>query len=221
MGMPKRFLIALSFPGEHRSWVHRVANSLAVALSRDKVFYDEWYESDLLGKNGDLKLRAAYEDSEIVVPFFSRHYAKPWCRLEWDVIRGILFEKNASDRVVPVYLDDTAIPGWASIDFGLYPKGRSPEAIATILLDVLARKGTTEENMVPESTEEEKESRRTKEEGLSTLNGVLDVLDLLNEKLEYLVFYEAISSDPAQKFTLKKQIEETRQRIRELESKKL
>jgi hypothetical protein len=40
---PRRFRVALSFPGEHRSRVEIVARALAANLGREKVLYDRWY----------------------------------------------------------------------------------------------------------------------------------------------------------------------------------
>jgi hypothetical protein len=75
---PKRFAIAVSFPGEHRRFVRKVVGRLADVLGRERVFFDEWHEGELLGLDGDLKLRRCYRDwSDLVVPFFSEHY-KMW-----------------------------------------------------------------------------------------------------------------------------------------------
>src|SRR5262249_47188132 len=77
----RRFAIAVSFPGEHRPFVRKVVDRLAEQLGKERVFYDQWYESELVGLDGDLKLRRYYrEQSEVVVPFFSEHYAKDWCQ---------------------------------------------------------------------------------------------------------------------------------------------
>lgn len=84
------------------------------------MFFDEWYESELLGLDGDLKLRRYYRDeSELVVPFFSEHYKKPWCEIEWSAIRAMLSQRRDEDAVVPVQMDITPIPGWESIDFAV------------------------------------------------------------------------------------------------------
>jgi len=116
----RHFAIALSFPGEHRRFVKNVADRLAKVLDKDRVFYDEWHESKLAGIDGDLKLRRYYRDqSEMVVPFFSEHYAKAWCQIEWSAIRAMLKERRKDDAVVPVQMDLTPIPGWESIDFAI------------------------------------------------------------------------------------------------------
>src|SRR5438128_698922 len=116
----RRFDIALSFPGEHRRFVKNVADRLAAVLGKDRVFYDEWYESELLGMDGDLKLARYYrEQSKMVVPFFSEHYQKPWCTIEWRATRAMLLQRRNEDTVIPVQMDLTSIPGWESIDFAI------------------------------------------------------------------------------------------------------
>ncbi len=135
---PNRFHVALSFPGEHRAFVCQVAEALAKKLTRDRVFYDDWYEVELLGAGGDLKLQSMYEQADLVVPFFSEHYSKPWCSLEWETIRGILLHRRKDDAVIPVHLDDTNIPGWSAVNFGIEVRGRSPQQIAEMILQALA-----------------------------------------------------------------------------------
>ena len=129
-----RFHIALSFPNEHRPFVLKVAMELAAQLTRDKIFYDEWYEAELLGTGGDLKLLQKYQNSDLIVPFFSQHYSKAWCQLEWQTIRSILLTHRKDDAVIPVHLDDTQVEGWFEIDFGIRLKGRSEKEIAALIL---------------------------------------------------------------------------------------
>ena len=130
------FAVAVSFPGEHRDFVLEIVERLADVIGHHRIFYDEWYEARLLGSGGDLKLQAFYREAELVVPFFSEHYTKPWCAMEWETIRGILLTRRAEDAVIPVHLDDTEIPGWPAVSFGIKPKGRTAEQIAGLILDV-------------------------------------------------------------------------------------
>jgi len=133
----RRFAIAVSFPGEHRRFVKNVVKRLAEVLGKDRVFYDAWYESELVGLDGDLKLRRYYrEQSEMVIPFFSEHYKKPWCEIEWHAIRAMLKDRRSEDAVVPVEMDGTQIEGWESIDFGIRKKNRSGKVIADLILAV-------------------------------------------------------------------------------------
>lgn len=57
----RRFAVAVSFPGEDRKFVRNVVDRLAEALGRDRVFYDEWYQAELLGLDGELN-RQRYLD---------------------------------------------------------------------------------------------------------------------------------------------------------------
>ena len=132
--LSKRFQFALSFPGENRPFVAEIATHLEQSLGRERVFYDEWYEAELVGGGLDLKLFSMYMDAEIIVPFFSVNYTKPWCSVEWDTIRGILLERRNVDAVVPVHMDDTKIEGWPVVNMGIVVKQRTSLDIANVLL---------------------------------------------------------------------------------------
>jgi hypothetical protein len=129
------FAIAVSFPGEHRSFVLEIVEHLANKLGRERIFYDEWYEARLLGSGGDIKLQECYKQAKLVVPFFSEHYSKPWCSMEWETIRGILLNRRQDDAVIPIHIDETEVPGWSAVNFGIKPKGRSAEEIAKLILE--------------------------------------------------------------------------------------
>lgn len=79
MRYPKReFEVALSFAGEDRAYVERVADKLRdIGL---RVFYDKYESVTLWDKNLYDHLRVVYTDrAQFVVIFISRHYkAKVW-----------------------------------------------------------------------------------------------------------------------------------------------
>lgn len=128
------FAVALSFPSEDRKFVRAVAEALGSKLGRENVFYDEWYEVELGGPNGDLKLDRVYERmSNLVVPFFSAHYQKPWCGLEWDGIRSMLLLRRNDDAVFAIKMEDCDIPGWRKTDFHINCNDRSPVEIAELI----------------------------------------------------------------------------------------
>lgn len=132
----RRFAIALSFPGEHRRFVKNVATHLAEVLGRERVFFDDWHGAELKGTGADLKLKRIYrEQSSLVVPFFSEHYEKMWCQIEWHAIRTVLAERRDDDAVVPVHLDGTRIEGWESIDLGIRRGRRSARVVAEDILE--------------------------------------------------------------------------------------
>jgi len=131
----ERFLVALSFPSEDREFVEHVAKMLAEKVGgRKHIFYDKWYEVELAGIDGDLKLKRIYEKmSDLVVPFFSKHYEKPWCKLEWGSIRSMLINCRKGDAILAIKMDDCHIPGWNTIDFHINLEGRKPEEIAELI----------------------------------------------------------------------------------------
>ena len=84
---PNRFRIVLSFPGEHRSRVEKIAEALAARLGQDKILYEKWYAAEFNRPNLDTHLSRLYRDqSELIAAFLCKEYqAKKWCGLEWRV----------------------------------------------------------------------------------------------------------------------------------------
>ena len=73
----RQYDVALSFAGEDRVYVERVATLLRDAGVQ--VFYDKFEEVDLWGKNLADHLAQIYANSRFVVIFVSKHYAaKVW-----------------------------------------------------------------------------------------------------------------------------------------------
>lgn len=74
-GAPKRFRVALSFPGEHRSRVKAMAELLAVELGREKILDDQWYRHEFSRANLGVYLPNLYHDeSELLVFFHCKAY---------------------------------------------------------------------------------------------------------------------------------------------------
>ena len=162
----RRFAIALSFPGEHRAFVRNIADALAGSLGKGRIFFDEWYEGEIKGRDADLKLSRIYgEDAELIVPFFSQYYSKMWCQIEWHTVRAVIARRRDEDAVVPVLLDNTKIPGWEDIDLGIRRKARqSGKQIAAQILEAYkSRPGRqlTDVNFKPEAPVEPKNSPTT------------------------------------------------------------
>ncbi|WMJ08101.1 TIR domain-containing protein [Nitrosomonas sp. sh817] len=134
----KRFLVALSFPGEHRNYVHQVANALAEKLGQDKVFYDQWYTAELAQPDMDVLLQSFYHDhSELIVPFLCADYErKEWCGLEWRAIRDLIKRRQSKD-IMPMRFDNTEIPGIFSIDGYVDLNGLAPQRTAELILERL------------------------------------------------------------------------------------
>lgn len=64
---PFRFQIALSFPGEFRSRVRRIAQNLAATLTEKKILYDEWHRAEFARPNLDIYLPKLYHDHALLL----------------------------------------------------------------------------------------------------------------------------------------------------------
>lgn len=132
------FKIALSFPGEQRSYVEDVARYLQAELGENSVFYDRDYQAHLAHPNADIILQNIYRrQSEIVAVFLCEQYAeKEWCGLEWRAIRDLIKTKQ-SDNIALIRFDDAQIDGVFSIDGYLDARKFSPKQIADYILQML------------------------------------------------------------------------------------
>jgi len=106
----RRYDVALSFAGEDREYVRRVADSLVgVEVT---VFFDEFEQVNLWGADLAEHLGKVYsEDAHFVVLFASRSYAeKAWPNHEKQFALGRHL-RGEKGRILPVRIDDTEIPG--------------------------------------------------------------------------------------------------------------
>src|SRR4051794_25633831 len=108
--MLKRFRIALSFPGEKRPFVEKVADFLGQALGWGKVLYDNWYEGEFARPNLDIYLQKLYHDqSELIAVFLCAEYEKKeWCGLEARAIRDLI-KSRQDDALMLLRFDDADV----------------------------------------------------------------------------------------------------------------
>jgi len=94
---PRRFAIALSFPGEHRAFVKEVAEHLAAIFGQERVLYDKYHEAEFARMGLDIDLPNLYrEQSELIALFLYPDYKdKRWCRLELRAIRQLIETTDA------------------------------------------------------------------------------------------------------------------------------
>jgi tetratricopeptide (TPR) repeat protein len=137
--MPKRFRIALSFAGEKREFVEKVAHILAERFGKDKVLYDEFHEAEFARYDLGIYLPKFYRDeSELVVALFSKDYDKKrWTGWEWMAIHAQLTKQEGSkvllarfDYANPDGLFENA--AFAELDL------KTPDQFATLILERLA-----------------------------------------------------------------------------------
>lgn len=102
--------VALSFAGEDRAYVEKVAR-----LLKERgvgVFYDRYEEVELWGKDLYTHLDDVYRNkARYCIMFISRHYKeKLWTNHERESAQARAFTEN-EDYVLPARFDDTEIPG--------------------------------------------------------------------------------------------------------------
>ena len=138
---PRRFAIGLSFPGEHRDYVERIARALLPAFGGEeagkaRVFYDDWHKGKIIGYASNRKLEKIYaEDVDLVVPFYCQDYSKKnWCGVELRAIEALLFDQQY-DRVLPFRFDMVDIPSSFKTDIFLVVSSCPPEEIAQLILE--------------------------------------------------------------------------------------
>lgn len=106
----KEYDVALSFAGEDRAYVEKVANSLKEMGV--KVFYDSYETVSLWGKNLYSHLQDIYSNkARYTVMFLSKHYKeKLWTNLERESAQARAF-KEKEEYILPARFDNTDIPG--------------------------------------------------------------------------------------------------------------
>jgi hypothetical protein len=124
-----RYDVALSFAGEDRAYARKVAD----ALQTDgvSVFFDEFESVRLWGKDLAVEFSLIYgRQARFVVPLVSGSYAsKAWPRHEFRNALAAAVQSEG-ERILPVRLDDTELPGLRSTIGYLDGRTLGPEAIA-------------------------------------------------------------------------------------------
>jgi hypothetical protein len=134
--MEYKYQVALSFAGEDRVYVNRVAELLKE--NNIKVFYDKFEQVDLWGKDLGIHFDYIYRrDSQYFIPFISKHYKeKIWTNYEvrTAIARAI---ENKEEYILPVKFDDTELDGIRSTLGHIDISKMSPEEMATLIIKKL------------------------------------------------------------------------------------
>ena len=131
-----QYEVALSFAGEQREYVERVARAL-----RDRgvaVFYDDFEKVPLWGKDLIEELHEVFErKAALSVMFISKEYVdKAWPQHERrSILSRALQEK--SEYVLPVRFDDTSVPGLSGSIKYEAADDYSPEKLAEMIAEKL------------------------------------------------------------------------------------
>jgi hypothetical protein len=150
---PRRFTVALSFPGEHRDFVSRVADCLAEKFTKPRILYDKYHEAEFARPNLDVHLPNLYRtESDLIAIFLCDEYKKKrWCKLEWRSVRQLISTAD-EDRIMFLSFDEVgAIPEIGILDGDGYVSIalRSAEEIAALIVQRLDPKSLSEPNEPP------------------------------------------------------------------------
>ena len=105
------FDVALSFPGETRPLVDKMAQDLERRLGPNTYFYDYNYISQLAQPSLDTLLQCVYSRAKHIVVFLSADYQKKeWCGIEFRAVREII-KSRVNNRVMFVRTDDGEVEG--------------------------------------------------------------------------------------------------------------
>jgi hypothetical protein len=131
------FEVALSFPGEVRSFVETIAAELEKNMGPDSYFYDNNYVSQLARPSLDVLLQDIYRNrSKLVVVFLCGDYQhKEWCGVEFRAIQEIMMERN-NEKIFLVKMDDGSVDGVFKTDGYVDGRRHSPEDIARLSKNV-------------------------------------------------------------------------------------
>ncbi|MES2657792.1 MAG: TIR domain-containing protein [Verrucomicrobiota bacterium] len=130
------FHVALSFTGEKRRVVSKVADHLRDHWGKDSLFYDFDYQAQLSRANLDLLLQDIYSNrARLIVVFLSEEYqSKEWCGLEWRAIRDLI-KRREDSKVMFVKLEDFRLDGLFSGDGYLDATKLTPRRIADFIIE--------------------------------------------------------------------------------------
>jgi len=138
-----KYHVALSFAGEDRAYVEKVAAEL-----RDHgvdVFYDKFEETKLWGKNLYTYLSEIYKDKALyTVMFISEHYKeKLWTNHERESAQARAFEES-KEYILPVKFDNSVeVPGVLKTTGYISLESLPPEDLASKIIDKLKDNGVS------------------------------------------------------------------------------
>jgi hypothetical protein len=133
-----RYDVALSFAGEDRARVRSIAHLLVAA--KLSVFYDEYEQSSLWGRNLYTHLSDVYQNrAKYCLMFISAFYAgKLWTKREREAAQARAF-RESSEYILPLRLDDTELPGIDPTVAYVDLRQTSDEAVVRLIMEKLGR----------------------------------------------------------------------------------
>lgn len=136
-----KYHVALSFAGEDRNYVEKVA--LQLQAEGVDVFYDRFEEVDLWGKDLYAHLSNVYQNMALfTVMFVSDAYrTKLWTNHERKSAQARAFA-DSSDYILPAFFDETIeVPGLLKTTGHISLKNKTPEQLAGLIIQKLKKSG--------------------------------------------------------------------------------
>lgn len=126
--------VALSFAGENREYVEKVASFLK--NFGVKVFYDDFNQDEIWGKNLFEYLQDIYQNkAKYTIVFISEHYKnKKWTRHEYRSVQVRALNEIEKEYILPVKFDDTELPGLNENLAYISAKNKTPKDIADFFI---------------------------------------------------------------------------------------
>jgi len=206
--------VALSFAGKQRNYVREVAKVLAEEYGL-KVFFDEFEEDKLWGKNLYDYLYEIYsQKSKYVIIFVSKEYKeKIWTNHERQAAQERALQLKNNEYILPVKFDDTNIPGLYSTIKFLDANQLSPYQIALFFVKKFGLKpkhrwfGVWERERIKRALRGNIEIYKVTKNGfyfnIYIYHG-LHIGEFENQFAKFINLYEAVSKiDECEKCTLK------------------
>lgn len=137
-----KYHVALSFAGEERAYVEKVAHQLKA--EGVNVFYDRYEEVDLWGKDLYTHLKEVYEKRAVfTVMFISEHYKdKLWTNHERKAAQARAFEESDKEYILPAFFDKAIeVPGLTKTTGYISLAKKTPEQFADLVVKKLAAAG--------------------------------------------------------------------------------
>jgi hypothetical protein len=138
-----KYHVALSFAGEDRPYVEKVASALRA--EGVNVFYDMFEEADLWGKDLYTHLSDVYQNLALfTVMFVSEAYqSKLWTTHERKSAQARAFS-DSKEYILPAKFDESIeIPGLLKTTGYVSLKTKTPDQLAALIVQKLKRSGVT------------------------------------------------------------------------------
>lgn len=127
------FDVALSFPGEIRLIVEKIALELEGRLGPNRYFYDNNYTAQLARPSLDILLQGIYTRAKLDVVFLSSDYQKKdWCGIEFRAVREIMMRRE-NQRIMFIRTDNGPVDGVFKTDGYIDANRFNPAQIADFI----------------------------------------------------------------------------------------